>query len=957
MKMAPDRWAQVERLYHAALTRPLQERAAFLAEACAGDEELRREVDSLLAQAASGDFLAEPAIEVAAQMTSTPGATVLTGQRIAAYELRALLGVGGMGEVYRARDTKLGRDVAIKILPRVFTSDPDRLARFEREARVLATLNHPHIGAIYGFEENAGVSALVLELVEGETLADRIARGAVPIPEALTIARQIADALDAAHDKGVVHRDLKPANIKLTPDGVVKVLDFGLAKLHAAGPGALSASPTITVGGTREGIILGTAAYMSPEQARGLAVDKRTDIWAFGCVLYELLTGRASFAGETISDTIAAILEHEPDWTVLPATTPTNVRRLLQRCLEKNPKRRLRDVGDAGVVALESGAAGEDAATISRAFEPARAAWIAAAVVAGAALTALALLAFGRFSPFPAQAARATFQLTLPSGVELTANAGGQVGISPDGRYIVFGASSDGKRALWLRPVEATDAKLLPGTEEGSLPFWSPDSTFVAFFAGGKLKKLEISTGAVQLLCDASAQPGGGAWSHDGVIVFAPILEGPLLRVQSSGGAATPVTTVDAVNHESAHMWPTFLPDGRHFVFQVLGLTNSGIYLGALDSSERTSLIHQDSLDVTAVRYAPSGHLVYVSNHMLVAQPFDARSLKLSGEASPLAQGFGIGGTGAPAFGVSDNGVLVFRQMGELATFQPTWFGRDGTRQGTVGPPGPYRSFDLSPDGQTLALDRYTEKDVSIWLVDATRGTSTRFTSDAFSAGPRWSPQGDRLEFGSVRDTAPNPFVRTLAGAEQRLARLPGNVDITSWAPNGRLLIGDITNVKTQTDLWLFSASGEQAPTPFIQTPFDERDAHISPDGGWVAFTSDEGGTPEIYVTTFPESGRRVRVSTQGGNAARWRDDGKELFFQTKGKLVAASVATAAAATGTIGLQAGLPRELFMLPADTRFWIPAKGGQRFLVSVLVTKPVPAPIQVVLNWSAPTGVKR
>jgi dipeptidyl aminopeptidase/acylaminoacyl peptidase len=368
----------------------------------------------------------------------------------------------------------------------------------------------------------------------------------------------------------------------------------------------------------------------------------------------------------------------------------------------------------------------------------------------------------------------------------------------------------------------------------------------------------------------------------------------------------------------------------------------------ARDRSVPGALLRIDEQRFTSVRRNSFG--LRIRDEGTVAQPFDAHSLELSGAAFPLAQGFGIGGPGNPRFGVSDNGVLVFRQMGEPATFQPTWFGRDGTPQGTVGPPGPYRSFDLSPDGLTLALDRYTEKDVSIWLVDVTRGTSTRFTSDSFSAAPRWSPQGDRLQFGSVRDTAPNPFVRTLAGAEQRLARLPANVDITSWAPDGRLLIGDITNVKTQTDLWLFSASGEEAPAPFIQTSFDERDAHISPDGRWVAFTSDEGGTPEIYVTTFPDPGRRVRVSTQGGDAARWRDDGKELFFQTKGKLVVASVATAAAATGTIGLQAGLPRELFTLPADTRFWIPAKGGERFLVSVLVMKPVPAPIQVVLNWA-------
>jgi Tol biopolymer transport system component len=886
------------------------------------------------------------------------------GTHVGPYEILAAIGAGGMGEVYRARDAKLNRDVALKILPDTFATDPDRLSRFRREAQLLASLNHPNIGHIYGFEDGATTHALVLELIEGPTLADRITAGPLPLAEALPLAKQIAEALEAAHEQGIVHRDLKPANVKVRDDGTVKVLDFGLAKAldptTALRPDAMN-SPTLTARGTQIGLILGTAAYMAPEQARGRMVDKRADIWAFGVVLYEMLSGRRPFHGEDVSDTLAAVIKDTPNYDALPLETPRRLRRLIERCLERDVKMRLRDIGEArvelGSLQASSDADAAAAAPVAAApvtAAPARVASIAAGVIAGAALTALAMFVWGRSSSPPVAAARARFQLTLPESAALPFDAGGTVAVSPDGRSIVFVAVSGGVSQLWLRPIDAIQAKVLPGTEAGRLPFWSPDGAFLGFFAAGKMKRLEISTGGVQTICDAARVPGGASWNRDDVIVFAPRLESPLFRVPAVGGAPTPLTTLDAAKHESNHMWPDFLPDGRHFVFQVFGLTDPGIYIGSLDSPQKTLLIRQGSLDLTAPRYAPSGHLVYVRNRQLVAHPFDARALKLTGEPFPLAEGFdGPGGPGAPPFGLSASAALVFRPQGAAGTFQPTWFARDGSRQGTLGPPGSDAGFDLSPDGATLALDRITEKDRSIWLVDVARGTSTRFTSDGYSVSPRWSPLGDRLVFGSVRDTPPNPFVRTLAGGETRLARLPRTVTITTWAPDGRTLIGQIADTKTQDDLWLFSSSGDRPPAPFIQTPFRERMARISPDGRWVAFTSNESGVDEIYVTTFPAPGRRVRVSTDGGTLPRWRDDGAELFFETKNQVVAVGVKTLAVpdgAAGGIGFHPEVPRPLFTLPEDHNSWIPSNDGRRFLVGVPVEKAVPAPITVMLNWS-------
>ena len=558
--MTPERWAAVERLYHSALQRDASERERFLAEACAGDDALRGEVKSLLAHDGSAAFLSTPAAVQAGHVMSS-GLSI--GHTVGQYVISAHLGAGGMGEVYRARDQKLGRDVAIKILPTVFTSDQERLARFAREARILAALNHPHIGAIYGVEDTGPVRALVLELVDGPTLADRIQHGRIPVAEALKIARQIADALEAAHEKGIVHRDLKPANIKVTPDGVVKVLDFGLAKAASGDTGAdPSQSPTITVAGTREGVLLGTAAYMSPEQARGQAVDKRADIWAFGCVLYEMLTGRAAFPGSSVSDTLVAILERTPDWTALPNATPAAIQRLLQRCLEKDSKLRLHDIVDGRIEI--------DDALRAKQSDPApqlRSRWLKLAA-AGAVVISVALggWAVSRLRQPAAEAPVLRLQINPPDGGQFDRLGAfsPSLALSPDGRTAVFGATVDGKRALWLRSLDDTKARPLSGTQNATWPFWSPDGKSIAFFSQGKLWRIDIAGGNPFAICDLT-RIMGGVWAPDGRILVG-IFGGTLASVPASGGTLSPLTALDMSMGDRAHVWPQLLPGG-HFLY------------------------------------------------------------------------------------------------------------------------------------------------------------------------------------------------------------------------------------------------------------------------------------------------------------------------------------------------------------------------------------------------------
>ena len=666
-----------------------------------------------------------------------------------------------MGEVFRARDTKLGREVAIKVLPATFAADPDRLARFEREARLLASLNHPNIGAIYGVEETAGVMALVLELVEGQTLAEKLAgRRAegpgLPMAETLAIARQMADALDAAHERAIVHRDLKPANIIITSDGVVKVLDFGLAKIEPGNAGlsgdrGLTHSPTV-IGPTLQGVLLGTAPYMSPEQARGKPVDKRTDIWAFGCVLYEMLTGRRAFGGETTTDSVAAILEREPDWSALPPATPRAVRTLLRRCLEKDPKRRLRDIGDTGVelddaAASDSSTATPGAAVRTQSWRAASAIVLATAIASGVA-TAAWLRA--RSSPVPHRPAQ--FMFAAPDGHTLDVS---RPAPSPDGSRIAFVAiDASGTPSIWMRSLGAIAPQPIAGTQGVLSPiFWSPDGRWLGFFAEGRLKKVEAAGGPV-LNIATIANSLGAAWGADNVIIVAPANRTVLHRVSAAGGTPEPITTLNTDRKENSHRWPRFLPDGRHFLFTARSdvKENTTIYVGSIDSREITSLgAAQSNAD-----YAAPGYLLYAQEGTVMARRFDARTLSLSGEAFPVAANVIHTTPSASAFfDVSaDGSVLAYEaDVRLLATL--TWFDRAGRTLGTVGPDKNYTEVRLSPDGRLAAvvIPDPDSGNRDIWLADVRSGALTRFTSTpANDWQVAWSRDGRVLAFASDRN-------------------------------------------------------------------------------------------------------------------------------------------------------------------------------------------------------------
>jgi hypothetical protein len=712
-----------------------------------------------------------------------------------------------MGEVYRAHDSKLEREVALKILPEAFAQDVDRMARFEREAQVLASLNHPHIAAIYGLEDSNGIRALVMELVEGPTLAERIDGRAMALEEALPIAKQIAEALEYAHEKGIIHRDLKPANVKLSVDGNVKVLDFGLAKaLEEPSPlGNPSVSPTLTLEGTRAGVILGTAAYMAPEQARGAAADKRADIWAFGCLLYEVLTGKPVFHGDTTSDILAAVLRAEPDWRALPAATPLTIRKLLRRCLERDRKQRLQAIGEARI-AIDAPPEEGQIAQPSNALRSPKLFWTIAAAASLAAL-ALAFVHFREKAPEPEPV---RFQIVAPEKSTFIAGAH----VSPDGRRIAFSARGpDGRPVLWLRTLDSLESRPLAGTEGlVSPPFWSPDGRFIAFATTSKLKKMEASGGPAQTLCDLPALWRGGAWSREGVIIFGTAALG-LMRVSETGGAASPLTNLDSTLSliESFHGFPAFLPDDRHFVYlRYSGAETSGIYLGSLDAKPEQQSSKRQVATNSYAAYAPSpeagasnssmGHLIFVREGSLVAEAFDARRLELAGEAVPIAED--VSGAAAPQFSVSTTGVLAYR-TGGIGVGGPitqlTWFDLTGKTLETVDEPGQYNTVALSPDGARVAFSRvgrqvhregaalqYTD----LWVHEFARNTSTQLT---FGLGVNWmalwSPDGSRIVFASNRDGNFNLYQKDSSGAgkEDLLLKTGETKFPYDWSPDGAL--------------------------------------------------------------------------------------------------------------------------------------------------------------------------
>jgi serine/threonine protein kinase len=862
------------------------------------------------------------------------------GDKLGPYEILAPIGAGGMGEVYRAKDTKLGREVAIKVLPAAFAQHPERLARFEREAKVLASLNHPNIAQIYGLEESSAGRALVIELVQGETL-----EGPVPLDTALQYAAQIASALDAAHEKGIIHRDLKPANIMLTPEGVIKVLDFGLAAVTQSSresQGDPNHSPTLTIGATQAGTIVGTAAYMSPEQARGKIVDRRADIWSFGVVLFEMLTGKRLYHGETVSDVLASVIKEEPDWKPIPPS----VLKLLKACLEKDPKMRLQSIGDWRYLLSEEQAVPQAIPHASK--MP----W----VIAAAAVVGFAFLAALHFHESPPVEQLARLQLPVPGSAQRNIFE-----LSPDGRFL---ASTEEKASgrLFVRPVDSLGAQALPGTEGARYPIWSPDGTAIAFFAQGKLKKIALTGGTPQVLCDVP-DGHGGAWSEDGVILFSPSSRSGLQKVQAVGGIPVLVTTLGATG--DSHRYPIFLPGGRRFLY--VASTDkpetSGVYAGSLEGGSPVRLLSE----VSNVAFAPaiqwhSSYLLLRHENTLMAQLFDPQTLKLNGEMIPLATDVSSNGnTFHGAFSVSANGLLAYSTgdgvFGAPGNF--VWMDRSGKRLSDIGTPGNVNFVSLSPDGKTVGAIVVTDGHTDIWLGDTTRGLQTRFTFgvDSLQAAPVWSPDGGRIAFSS-RDPKVSRYqisIKPVSGAGQQVVyeAAAANVWPYDWSPDGKFLLFGQDLEKSKRDLWLLPLEGDRKPVPFLQTPFNETNPRFSPDGKWIAYASDESGGFQVYVQPFPATGAKFQLSIGGGDAPRWRGDGRELYYiSANGKLVAVPVKIGAT------FEASPPIALFDtnlasgLPLLSRSaYAPSPDGQRFLLNAPKEGAAASPITVVMHWQA------
>ncbi|HSD28079.1 MAG TPA: protein kinase [Vicinamibacteria bacterium] len=885
----------------------------------------------------------------------------MIGHTLAHYRITAAVGVGGMGEVYRATDTKLGREVAVKRLPEAFAGNPTRLARFEREAQLLASLNHPNIAQIYGTEtasldDSTTAHVLVMELVEGEDLAERLKRGAVPIDEALAVATQVADALEAAHEKGIVHRDLKPANVKVTADGRVKVLDFGLAKVlmdDASGvvpSGDLSQSPTLAHIGTAAGILVGTASYMAPEQARGKPVDKRADIWAFGVLLWEMLTGRRAFGGETVSDTLAAVLTTTPDLEALPAGTPPRVRRLLERCLRKDPKRRLHDIADARIELLEE----EGPALVASGAAPPRLArtlapWAVAALTIAASL-GWALLGGRRGAPLARPLALAVLP---PSGMVST----GPIDLSVDGRQLAFtAAGADGQSRLYVRSLDSLEATALPGTEGADAPFFSPDGRSVGFFAGKKLKRIDLAGGPPRELADAS-EHRGGSWGSQGVIVFAPEGGGPISRVAASGGDVTPATALDPAAQETSHRWPRFLPDGERFLFMSRKPKPPGrlaVEAGSIKGNLRTRLADSSTGGVYS-----GGRVYFVRETTLLALALDPRTLAGSGDPVPVAEDVWRNPTvdGLTAFSLAEDGTLAYRRGG-LVRSQLTWLDRQGRRLGTVGTPGILGALALSPDDRRALVDvTDPARDTSVlFALDTATGMTTRVS---FSAGNQtaglYSPDGRTIVFsGDARGGF--DLYRQEVGAVGDPAPLLATGAWTfpeSWSRDGRFLSYAQSEPGKPRDVWVLPMTGDGRPFPFARTPAEEWGSAFSPDGRFLAYVSDESGRPEVFVRTFPSSPAKWQVSTSGGFSPVWGGDGRELFYLALDRrLVAVPIVVKGG-----GLDAGPARPLFqdsglnvITTGGATPYAATADGRRFLAILRIGETESSPIVVQTGLS-------
>ena len=928
--------------------------------------------------------------------------SIAKGTRFGPYEVLGQIGAGGMGVVYSANDTQLKREVALKVLPEQFARDPERLTRFRREAQLLASLNHPNIAAIYGLEESGPRPALVMEYVPGETLADQIRRGPVEMEEALRIASQITEALEHAHEKTIVHRDLKPANVKVTPQGQVKVLDFGLAKAFAGENAAGSApapvidsnSPTLSklpegiaganVSPTLPGVILGTAAYMSPEQAKGKTVDRRTDIWAWGCVLYELLTGQGAFHGEptrnqsrarkqadtaspakgplphgrgsdepeTVQEILARILQAEPDWAALPADTPPGIRALLRRCLQKDATQRLRDAADLRIQIADARAAAQPAPVGATARAPRR--WLllaGLACVVAAAIGGIAVWTLRRAPAGTQQVSRSV--IPLPPDESLAGTRAPVVALSPDGTQLAYVAAGPGGAQIYLRNVDSLESRAISGTGEGYHPFFSPDGQWIGFFAGPSLKKVSVSGGAALTLTPVP-DSRGGAWGPDDTIVFSPAALSALMRIPAAGGEPQELTKLKP--GESSHRWPHFLPDGKAVVFTMFpaggSTADASILVHRLDTGEQRTLI-QGGVDG---RYASSGHLVFYRDGTLMAVPFDPSRLEVKGTPAPVLEGVmssSLGAVPAGEFSFSGTGSLVYVAGGAAsAAMNLVWVDRKGAVEVLPAPPHGYGLQKLSPDGKRV-LEFF---DGNVWIYDLTRDTLTKMTFEGNNSNNGWTPDGERIIFRSNKHGgALNLYWKPAdgSGAEERLTNSPNAQLPGSFTPDGKEFVYVELNPQTNYDIWVLPMEGERKPRLFLQTPFYDGNPRLSPDGRWLSYGSDESGRFEVYVTPYPGPGGKWQISTDGGVEQSWSPDGKEIFYRSgprREKFMVVDIQTQPT------FSAGKPRLMF----EGIYGSPGGIGANYSVSpdgkrFLMTRPVAeqqsalTQINLIQNW--------
>jgi len=962
--VTPERWREIERLYYAAVERDARDRVAFLNEACGDDEELHREVESLFAyHGKANDFMERPAITAdlarlfpiasavrGIQESSVPGRFV--GRVFGSYEVQALIAAGGMGEVYRALDTRLNRTVAIKTLPAQLSDDPDRQERLRREANIVSSLNHPHICTLYDVGIQDGIHYLVMEHIDGETLQARLGRGPLPLAHALEYAIQMCDALDKAHRRGVIHRDLKPANVMVTKSGV-KLLDFGLAKIGRANAPAPDASHALTL--TSDGTILGTFQYMAPEQVEGKDADARTDIFAFGALVYEMITARTAFDGPTQANVIGAILKDEPAPIIeIVRNVPVALDRALARCLAKDPDDRWQTANDLlfELQSLASPAAirVRGSRGLSRRVE--RALWMAfvIATIAGAGLWTRSRDVGPRAQTTDAPAIGYT--LAPADGVALYSIHAASLALSPDGRYIVYvGARANGPTQLWLRSLYSQDEHALPGTDGASAPFWSSDSQWIGFFAAKSLKKVRISSGLTQVIATNVQNEGGAAWNANGVIVFQDWPIG-LSRVSAQGGQVTPVAT-----GEGNQFWPQFLGDGQHFIYA--DSVSRSIRIASLDNDPPRTVM-TFPVRISSLVYVP-GYILFIQDGSLFARPFDETRLEFSGEATRLLDGIPVTGPGQASFSVSASGVLAYwpHPAGVPATLR--WFGRDGRESSpAINPPAQYAGFALSPDAQRLVFSRAAKNGgADVWLHDLVEGREHQLTFDGAAFTPQWSPDGARIVFtGPGENPPPKMFIRNVTDTSPAsrfgLATTPNFA--SSWTADGRSIVSARIDPATRNDLWVQRVQDGAAERLSFNTQFNEAQGRVSSDNNWIAYVTDESGADEVWVARFPSGDGRRQVSVGGGTSPQWVGSREILYISGNNQLMAASFTE-----GPSDANIGSPRALFSIPnvaetdrllyPTTNSFVATSNGQRFLVAIRGTDPNAPPINIVVNWRA------